>query len=87
MKEFIVYTLMRLLLFVGSLLVVWLVWALVTDGQVPAFYPLLIAFIVSGVLSYFLLNPQREALAKRVDERARNASSKFEERRAREDAE
>lgn len=85
MKEFWVYTLMRLLLFVGCLLAVWLIWAAANDGKVPAFYPLIIAFLVSGVLSYFLLNPFREALARRVDQRARVAASKFEERRARED--
>ena len=47
---------------------------------------LVIAFVVSGVASYFLLNRPREPFAQRVDERARRASAAFEERKAREDA-
>ena len=34
-------------------------------------WAVVIAFVVSGLGSYFLLNRQREALARRVDERAR----------------
>ena len=44
-----------------------------------------IAFIVSGVGSYFLLNRPREALAKRVEVRAERATKAFEERKAKED--
>ena len=85
MKEFAVYTGLRILLFVASLLTVTLVWSLFTDGRVPALWPLVIAFAVSGVLSYFLLNRQRIAFARKVEERAARAASKFEERKARED--
>ena len=46
----------------------------------------MIAFVISGVLSYYVLNPQRERFAQRVDERARRASAAFEARKAREDA-
>ncbi|WP_310526596.1 DUF4229 domain-containing protein [Nocardioides sp.] len=86
MKEFAIYTGLRVLLFVGSLITVMLIWSLVTgDRDVPALWPVVIAFAVSGVLSYFLLNRQRDAFARRVEERAARAASAFEERRARED--
>ncbi|MGC1167219.1 MAG: DUF4229 domain-containing protein, partial [Solirubrobacterales bacterium] len=46
-------------------------------GRVPALWPLVIAFAVSGVLSYFLLNRQRIAFAKKVEERAARAAPKI----------
>lgn len=85
MKEFVVYTLMRLVLFVASLTLVIGVWALVSDGQVNVFASVIIAMLVSGVASYFLLNRQREAFAQRVQARAERATAAFEERKARED--
>jgi predicted PurR-regulated permease PerM len=84
-KEFAIYTGLRVLLFVASLITVMLIWSLFTEGRVPALWSVVIAFAVSGVLSYFLLNRQRDAFARRVEERAARASSKFEERKARED--
>lgn len=87
-KEFVVYTAMRLLVFVASLLIVIAVWSLVAGrDSVHAIWTVVIAFIVSGVASYYLLNTQREAFARRVEERASRASAAFEERRGREDAE
>lgn len=84
-KEFVVYTGLRILLFLASLGVVLGVWVLVA-GRANLLAAFVIAFVVSGIGSYFLLNGPREALAQRVDARARAASSKFEELRAREDA-
>jgi Protein of unknown function (DUF4229) len=46
-----------------------------------------IAFVVSGVGSYFLLERQRAAFAARVEARAERATAVFEERRAKEDVE
>ena len=85
MKEFVVYTGLRILLFLASLGVVLGVWVLVA-GQANLLAAFVIAFVVSGIGSYYLLNGPREALAQRVDARARAASSRFEEMRAREDA-
>lgn len=85
MKEFAIYTGLRVLLFVASLITVMLIWSLFTEGRVPALWSVVIAFAVSGVLSYFLLNRQRDAFARRVEERAARAASAFEERKARED--
>ena len=46
---------------------------------------LVVAFLVSGLASLFLLNPQRVAFARHVDARAHRAAEKFEEMRAKED--
>ncbi|NYG53769.1 DUF4229 domain-containing protein [Nocardioides perillae] len=88
MKEFAVYTGMRLGLLVASFALVFGLWDLLNgDDPVPLLPTLLLAFLISGVASYFLLNHQREAFARRVQERAERASAALEERRAREDRE
>ena len=85
MKEFWIYTGLRIALFVGSLGVVAGVWMLASD-EVPILWVIVIAFAVSGVASYVLLAPQREALARHVEERAGRASAAFEAQRSKEDA-
>ena len=85
-KEFAVYTLLRLVLLAGSFAMVAGIWLAVAD-EVPLLWVLVIAFVVSGVASYFVLNRPRERFAQRVDERARRASAAFEARKAREDVE
>lgn len=86
MKEFVVYTALRLLLFLASLGIVLGVWALVAGSEdIPFLWPLVIALALSGVASYFLLNRHREAFARRVQERAERAAAAFEARKARED--
>ena len=85
-KEFVVYTGLRVFLFIGSLAIVSGIWMLLSDS-VSLVWPVVIAFIVSGIASYFLLNRQRAAFAKRVEERAARATARFDEMRAREDAE
>ena len=86
MKEFIVYTGLRILLFIAMVALVVGVWALLDgDGRINLLWPVVIAFALSGVASYFLLNRQRDAFARRVEERAARATAAFEERRARED--
>jgi len=83
-KEFVVYTALRLVLFVGAFAVTAGIWLAVSDS-VPLLWALVIALLVSGVASYFMLDRPRESFARRVDERARKASAAFEERKARED--
>ena len=85
-KEFAVYTLLRLVLLAGSFAMVAGIWLAVAD-EVPLLWVLVIAFVMSGVASYFILNRPRERFAQRVDERARRASAAFEARKAREDVE
>ncbi len=85
MKEFWIYTLLRLGLFFGSAAIVFGVWFLVT-GDVPVLWVVVIAFVVSGIGSYYLLERQREAFAAKVEGRAAKASERFEAQRAKEDA-
>ena len=85
MKEFVVYTALRLLLFAATFGIVIGIWLLVS-GSANVFAAVLIAFVASGVGSYFLLNRPREALARRVEVKAQRATQAFEERRAKEDA-
>ena len=86
MKEFWIYTGLRLALFLASFGIVVGVWLLVAD-RVPILWAVVIAFVASGLGSYFLLNRPREALARRVQVRADAMSSKIEESRSKEDAE
>ena len=85
-KEFWIYTALRIVLFIGSLGLVIGVWFLFAD-EVPLLWAVVIAFVMSGLGSYFLLNGPREALARRVDERARRMTAKLDEMRSKEDAE
>lgn len=84
MKEFAVYSLMRLALFVSSMVVVIGVWSLAADS-VHILGAIVVALVLSGIASYFLLNRPREALARRLEERARAASEAFERKKAHED--
>jgi hypothetical protein len=84
-KEFVVYTLLRIVLFLASLGVVIGVMALLFDGRFHLFWAVVLAFLVSGIASYFILERQREAFARRVETRAAKAAAAFDERKARED--
>lgn len=83
-KEFWVYTAMRGLLFIATLALVFGAWLLIAD-EVPVLWAVVVAFALSGVASYFLLEPSRAALARRVQDRAERSSAAFEARRSRED--
>jgi uncharacterized protein DUF4229 len=83
-KEFWIYTVLRLLLFAATAAVVFGIWFAVA-GSANVMWVLIIALVVSGIGSLLLLDRQRSALARNVDARARRASSKFEEMRAKED--
>ena len=85
MKEFVVYTGLRILLFLATLGVILGGWVLVAD-EANLLLSVVIAFVVSGIGSYYLLERQRAAFASRVEARAERATAAFEERRAREDA-
>jgi uncharacterized membrane protein YfcA len=83
-KEFVVYTALRLLMLLATFGIVIGVWLLVADSA-NIFVAIIIAFVVSGVGSYFLLNRPREALAQRVETRAAKATKAFEQLKAKED--
>ena len=58
---------------------------LVLDGRYNLFWAIVLAFLISGVASFYVLDRQREAFARRVEARAAKASEAFEQRKARED--
>lgn len=80
-----VYTALRIALFLASLAIVFGVWVAIAD-TVPILWVIVIAFVSSGIGSYFLLNQPRDAFARRVEERAARASTRFEQMKSREDA-
>lgn len=84
MKEFWTYTLLRIALFVGTTAVVWGVYALVAD-TINLLVVVLVAAVVSSVLSWKLLAGPRNRFAASVEARAARASARFEEINARED--
>lgn len=86
MKEFAVYTLARIGMFVAAFLVISGVWMLVTRSDaVPWLWPLLLAALASGVGSYYLLQGPRQRFAARIEGRASTMARRFEEMRAKED--
>ena len=88
MKDFVIYTLARIGLFVASFALIAGVWMLVTDrDSVPLIWPLILAAVVSAVASYYLLQGPRARFAARVDARATTMARRFEESRAKEDEE
>ncbi len=85
-KEFVIYTLGRLGVFVATYAVVIGTYLLVAGTQhVPVFWPLLLALVTSSVVSVYLLRRPRQRFAAQVQRRAENASRRFEEMRAKED--
>jgi hypothetical protein len=82
-KQFVVYTLGRVGLFAASAAILIGVFRLL--GYSTLLLPLVLAAVVSGVASYYLLQGPRKEFAARVDARARAASRRFEQSRAKED--
>lgn len=85
MKEFWLYTIARLVLFLLTWGAVTGAWLLISGEASPGVM-FLIAFVVSGIGSYFVLRGPREALARKVELRAARATGRYEEMRSREDA-
>lgn len=84
MKEFALYTALRLGLFASTFLGVFGVWSVFTD-EIPLFGVLLVAVLVSSVASVYFLKGPRNRLAAKIEARAHRASAKFEEMRSKED--
>lgn len=82
-----VYTVLRIVLFLASFGIVVGIMALAFGGRYNLFWAVILAFLISGIASFFILDRQREAFARRVEARAAKASAAFEERKAREDSE
>lgn len=83
-KPFLVYNLLRLALFLGCLVVVVGLWSLFSD-EVPLLWAAVLALVLSGISSWFLLARPREAAALWIQGRAERASAAFEARKAQDD--
>jgi ABC-type multidrug transport system fused ATPase/permease subunit len=84
-KEFVIYTLLRLVVLVATFAIVAGIWLLFADS-LDWFWTIVIAFVLSGVASYPLLNRPRAAFANRVETRAERAAAAFEAMKTKEDA-
>jgi hypothetical protein len=82
-KEFWVYTGLRVALFAATFLVVFGVWFAIGDVQLT--WAVVIAFLISAPASYVLLNRQRDAFAQKVEVRAGRITQKYEAAKAKED--
>jgi hypothetical protein len=87
MREFVVYTLSRLGLFVATYAIVLGVLAAFSsdDEALPLLWPLIVAVVISSLGSVFLLRGQRARFAAVVERRAAAASRRFEQAKAKED--
>lgn len=83
MKEFVVYSLLRLALFLVTWVVLSGVWAVFVNHDYLG--PFFIAALLSSFISLKFLGPQRERLAARVQAGADRASARMEQIRSRED--
>ena len=85
MKPFVIYTLLRLGLFVATYAALAGLWVLFAGTEGVLLAPFLLAVVISSVLSVKLLRPQREAFAAVVQARAERATARFEQVKSRED--
>ena len=86
MKVFLAYTGARLGIFLLAYAVVvgGFYWV-DPDGEVPLLWPLLVAAVVSAVISAYALRGLRARFAAEVEQRAGRMSRRFEEMKAKED--
>jgi hypothetical protein len=85
-KHFVIYTVLRIALFVATFAVLSAITVLIFGrGDAVWFVTLLLSAVVSSVLSLRLLAGPRERLAQSVEARAERAKARFEEIRSRED--
>ncbi|WP_313406821.1 DUF4229 domain-containing protein [Aeromicrobium sp.] len=86
MKAFWTYTLARLGVFVVTWAVLWGASRLVFEGtSVVDLWVLLVALLVSGVISVFALGRLRDRVALSLQDRARSLNDRIEESRRAED--
>ncbi|WP_112248168.1 DUF4229 domain-containing protein [Kribbella monticola] len=81
MKEFAIYTGLRLVLFAASFGVLWVA----LHNWLGVFPLLLLALIVSSILSIFVLRAARDRLAANIERRAGRIASRIEAARSAED--
>jgi len=86
MKAFWTYTLARLGVFLATWAVLWGLSRLVFEGgAVLDLWVLLIALIVSSIISILALRGMRDRVALKLQERARSLNDRIEESRRAED--
>ncbi|MBM9462268.1 DUF4229 domain-containing protein [Aeromicrobium sp. YIM 150415] len=86
MKAFWLYTFARLGVFISCYLATWLIASLWIDGLTFLnLWVLIVALVVSSVISLFALAPLRDALAARLESRASSINQRIEESRRAED--
>jgi hypothetical protein len=86
-KHFVIYTVLRLALFLATFAVLSTLTVLIFGGSTATwFVTLLLAAVVSSVLSLRVLAGPRERFAASVEARAQRASAKLDQIRSREDA-
>jgi ABC-type bacteriocin/lantibiotic exporter with double-glycine peptidase domain len=81
MKEFAIYTGLRAALFAVCFAVLWFS----LNNWLTIFPLLLVALILSSILSIFVLRAARERLAGKIETRAANISHRLEQARTAED--
>ncbi|HWU21699.1 MAG TPA: DUF4229 domain-containing protein [Nocardioides sp.] len=84
MKEFWVYTALRVGLFLATLIVVFGVWFAITH-DVPLTWAVVLSFLISAPASFVILNRPREQFAQRVTGRADRIVNRYEAARSKED--
>ncbi|MET0837908.1 MAG: DUF4229 domain-containing protein [Marmoricola sp.] len=85
MKEFAIYTGLRLGLFVVTYAVLGWLYVGVFGKTGALLWPFLGAIVVSSLLSWKFLAPQRERFAAVIQGRAERTSARYEEMRSKED--
>jgi mannitol-specific phosphotransferase system IIBC component len=86
MKAFWTYTFARLAVFAVCFAIVWAIAQIWLDSStIVNIWILLIALVVSSVVSVFVLAGQRDKLAQNVQQRAERMTSRLEESRRAED--
>jgi len=85
MKAFWLYTLARLGVFVVTYAIVWGIASVWFDPEFANLFVLLVALVVSSLISYFALGRLRDDLAQHISGRAERMSQRIEESRRAED--
>jgi membrane protein implicated in regulation of membrane protease activity len=81
MKEFAIYTGLRLVLFAASFGILWVA----LHSLIGIFPLLLLALIVSSILAIFVLRAARDRLAANIEQRADRIASRIQAARSAED--
>lgn len=85
MKAFWIYTLARFGVLAATYVAVWAIASIWFDPTFANLFVLLVAFVVSSLISYFALARLRDGLAIHLSDRAGRLSQRIEESRRAED--